>query len=125
MQKRRNKSGASIRGQQHISENAWNEESGANKSLPILGKLVPMGAANTLQVIESGQTIAFFNNDTAVHFVSFGAQNPPVAAPTGCASGIPLVPKQFTVLASGEDMAFISDSALVFAYAVLDDSLTK
>lgn len=118
---KRTKETDKIRGFSNIPDMEYNEPAGAIKVLgPIVGKLVPAGAADSERRFEAGVTIAFFNSDTVVHWVAFGATG--LAAPTGYADGIPLAPRQFTVLAAGADTAAISDSAGVFAYWVIDES---
>jgi hypothetical protein len=120
----RQKPTISAQGLAKAAEVEYNQYAGAKKVMgPILGKLEPLGAANPAVSVNRGSTIAFWNSDTAVHYVAMGT--PPgttPTTPTSPANGIPLPPSEYTILAMGQDNTFISDSALVYAFEVLDDS---
>lgn len=123
----RQKIGQDIRGPQNIGERTYNEAAGAIKQLPILGHLIPFGPANlggpnpACEARDTGQTFAFFNTDTALHYVAISDTAAP-SAPTSAANGIPLPPGQYTTLAMREALYFISDSTLVFAYWIQDET---
>ena len=118
---RRNRPGPSVIGAQKAMDMAYNDESGGLKVVgQILGDLQPIGAISAIQKTEQGKTIALFNSDTAIHWVKFGDAS--VAAPTGFADGLPVPPGQYSFFSVGRNCGFRSDSALVFAYVLQDDT---
>jgi hypothetical protein len=117
----RNKADTHIRGMNKTLDQTYNEQSGAFKYLgPILGCLSPLGAADAEIKLQRGSLVAFFNSDTAVHFVAFGSSG--LAAPTDFTDGIALPPGQYTILSNGESGAALADDATVYAYLIKDDS---
>jgi hypothetical protein len=119
----RQKTNADTRGPGNIIDRVYNEAAGANKQLPILGYLVPKGAASpAIEAQAKGQTFAFFNSDTAVHFVAMGLGPTAPVAPSSPANGIAIPPMSYVTLAMKDNLWFVSDSALVFAYWVDDET---
>lgn len=119
----RQKTNADTRGPGNIVDRVYNEAAGAIKNLPILGYLIPKGPASPAVEAESkGQTFAFFNSDTAVHYVTMGPGPAAPAAPSSPANGIPIPPLSYVTLAMKDNLWFVSDSALVFAYWVDDQT---
>lgn len=100
---------------------AYNDKAGALKQIPTYGAMIPMGDAATVQVnVGRGKLVAFYNNDSAVHFVAFGTGT--VTAPTDPSNGIPLAPGMFIVLNTGNEVSFIADDTDVYWYDVQDDT---
>jgi hypothetical protein len=117
----RQKPSSKVGGIAKAADMTYNEDAGATKVLgPILGKLLIIGPASPQVAIDPGSTVAFFNSNTVVHYVKIGTGT--LSAPSSPANGIPLPVGVYTVLAMGKDNAFLSDSALVFAYQVVDDT---
>jgi hypothetical protein len=117
----RAKSSNNTRGYAAAIEYAYNDAAGASKAINMLGHLVPLGAANTVQSPGQGRTIAFFNsNASTVRWVRFG--NNTVTAPTGYADGVPLPPGEYTILGLGPNTSYIANNADVFAYEVVDET---
>lgn len=118
----RDKASGKIKGIAKTADITYNEQAGAQKMLgPILGRLSYIGAANTQKSLDLGKLVAFFNNDTAVHFIKIG--NGTLSAPTGPADGIPLPAGVYTILSMWTDRSFISDSLNVHAYLIEDDTM--
>jgi len=104
-----------------ITNIQYNKYAGAQKLLgPILGRLNPLGSVGVQKNVSPGKLIAFFNSDALVHYVKIGKGS--LTAPTDASDGIALKPLDYTIIALFDDTDFIADSALVYAYEILDDT---
>lgn len=76
--------------------------------------LTPVGAIAPAVRIGESTPILVFNSGASIAYVAFGAQT--VAAPTGPANGIPVLPNEKLMLNSGPNAWIIASSAAVFGY---------
>lgn len=98
---------------------SFNQQAGAFKSIPMLGKVQILGAANVAKAVGAGKVVALYNNSATTAFAKTGPNN--VTPPAGGADGICLKPNDYTLIALGEDEAIIANAATVFAYLLVDD----
>ena len=95
-------------------------------SFGVEGKLVILGPLSVLAAavgVGLGSVVRVFNSDAAVHYVAIGDLG--MLAPTSPADGIPVPPGQYVTLNSGDHMFMFSDSALVFGYKLIRDSVLE
>lgn len=120
--KQRQKANSAIRGANTIDDMVYNEQAGAKKSLPLGGKLKPLGSLSSLvNVGDSGKTIAVFNvSSSTTRFFKTGDAT--VTAPTGAVDGIPVPASSYFYASLADDIAIIGNSGDLYAYEVLDDS---
>ena len=119
----RTKDGFQAAGANAALDMAYNDKSGALKTLGTTkGHLLPIGALNPGKEIALGSMVHVFNSDTAIHYVITGEAGV-VTAPTGPANGIPVPPGEYIAISMGQDQEIISDSATVFGYLVDDETI--
>jgi hypothetical protein len=104
---------------------AYNDASGALKTVPSGHKLSNGGQSlGTSVPFDYGQVLAIFNNSNVVAFVKTGPTTA-VAAPTGPTNGIPVPAYSWLYISLGDDCFVISNSASVFAYTIDDDTYVQ
>jgi hypothetical protein len=113
-----------IRGASTAADNSYNEDAGGMKQVgPILGYLIniPASANTAVNLPDRGTTVAFYNNSASIAYAAFGIDNT-LANPASFATGIPLSPNAWTVLAAGPNVFFKVSAATVGAFLLSDDT---
>ena len=102
---------------------AFDTVAGGKGWFQVAPKLSIVGALDAAKGVGMGRVLWIFNSDlTAVHYVAVGAVG--MGAPTGGADGIGVPPGQYICINTADAGGFVrSDSALVFGYAVVRDSV--
>lgn len=134
--KKRKMDGARISDQSYISNMAFNERAGANKSTEVGRKLIPLksnattfttDASTARALVAAGKNIAVYNNSNAVKAVTFGEDNTITALAAGATDasghvGVACAPNAWTYTAAGESTWVIASDATTLVYLIDDDS---
>lgn len=124
MNGKREKVNEKLKSYAKLLELVYNEAAASLKQSDVRLKIANGGvAASTARGFDKGSLVALFNSDTAVHFYATGGSA--MGAPSGATNGIPVFPGSLIVVPLGDDTYIRSDSALVFVYAVDEDSYVQ
>ena len=119
---RRSKPSSRRSGHSESIDYSFNDKAGGLKVVgPIMGSMVPLGAANSKLAVGAGAVVALYNNDTAVHWLDVGKSS--VSSTAVGATAIALPPGQYTTISTGDNTHIIADSSKVFAYLIEDDTI--
>lgn len=106
------------------TENVYNDESGANKTLNVNGYLTPLPAMSTAAVndiLSEGATLAFFNTTTNVEYIRFVPKNGTHIVPA-LGTGLPVPPQQYVYFTVPVDCQGLDVSSAAIAVMILADS---
>lgn len=122
-----------------ISNNEYNEASGAQKQIDVGPKLIPIPTpltpfgvtvanAAAVPLPSKGRSVAIYNNAGVVGVVTFGDSTVTAQAlgavnaaqPTSV--GIPCKPNDWTYLSAGDATHIITSAATLFVYLIEDDT---
>lgn len=106
------------------TENVYNDESGANKTLNVNGYLTPLPAMNTgavNDILSQGATLAFFNTTTLVEYIRFVPKGGTHAVPA-LGTGLPVPPQQYVYFTIPVDCQGLDVSSAAIAVMIVEDS---
>lgn len=108
------------------SEYAWNDESGATKTLNLNGYLEPLPAMSTgvsNDCPPEGATLAFFNTLTTVEYVRFTPKGGTPTAPV-LGNSLPVPPQRYVYFTVPVEAQGVEVSSAAIAVMLVKDSTT-